>query len=126
MPDRFILGVAYQAGRDPGIKRGQDGRRDFFTPRELELAAWQYLRKGREVGLQHVDGTVGHAEIVESYIWRSEQPWVDDDGTVIAKSGDWILGAICDEPTFEAVRRGNFTGWSPQGAARRITPRSNA
>lgn len=124
MSDRFILGVAYQAGPDPDIRRGADGGRDFFNPRELELAAWQYLRKGRQVGLQHVDGSLGHAEIVESYIWRSEDPWRDTDGAIIAKQGDWLLGAICDEPTFEAVQRGEFTGWSPQGAARRITPGS--
>ncbi len=123
MSDRYVLGVAYQAGPDPRIRYGADGSRDFFTPRELELAAWQYLRKGRQIGLQHADGTVGAGEVVESYLYRNDVPWTDADGQVIAKSGDWLLGAIVDEPTYAAVLAGKITGWSPQGAARRIQPR---
>lgn len=127
MADRFILGVAYQAGRDDGIVRGADGGRDYFTARELELASRTFMRKsGQQIGLMHADGSLGHAELVESYIYRAPEPWRDDDGQIVAKQGDWLLGAIVDEPTWDAVCRGDFTGWSPQGSARRITPGSES
>ena len=38
-PMRFIVSLAYRAGRDDGIVKGQDKKRDFFTPDELEKAA---------------------------------------------------------------------------------------
>ncbi|MFI5414843.1 MAG: hypothetical protein ACHQ16_04150, partial [Candidatus Lutacidiplasmatales archaeon] len=66
--DRFVLGVAHQAGPDPAIKMGADGGRDYFTERELELASRTFMSKGgMRVGLMHVDGTdaAGYAEVVE-------------------------------------------------------------
>lgn len=126
MPEeqRYVLGVAYQAGPDPRIKRGADGGRDYFAPEDLEKAAWGFLQDGgRQVGINHADGTTGAATIVESYIWRGD-PWDLGDGVVV-KAGDWLLGAILDEPAWELYKSGQVTGWSPQGSARRITPRSS-
>jgi len=71
---RFLLTIGYQAGPDSRIRRGADGYRDYFTPEELEKAAWSLLRSGSPTcGLFHVDGTEGAAEIVESMIWRASQ-----------------------------------------------------
>lgn len=121
---RYVLGVAYQAGPDPKIQRGADGGRDFFTAEELEKAAWGFLQKGAAVGLFHgPDSSVGHAEVVESYIWRGPD-WDLGDG-VIVKAGDWLIGAILDEPAWQLYKSGRVTGWSPQGSARRITQRSS-
>lgn len=124
-PQRYVLGVAYQAGPDPRIQRGADGGRDFFTPEELEKAAWSFLRNGPQVGLFHgPESTVGHAEVVESYIWRGD-PWDLGDGVVV-KAGDWLIGAILDDVAWDLYKSGRVTGWSPQGSARRITNRSSA
>lgn len=115
---RYVLGVAYQAGPDPLIKTGADGGRDFFTDTELEKAAWQFM-KSRAVGLFHIDGTDGenHAEVVESYIFRGPD-WPQADGTVI-KAGDWLIGAVLDETAWALAKEGKITGWSPQGTAKR-------
>ena len=120
MPEqRFVLGIAYQAGRDPLIQKGQDGGRDYFTEAELEKAAWSLLRNGPVAGRFHVDGTEGAALIVESSIYRNPQPW--DTGTgVIVRKGDWLVGAILDEASWALYKSGRVTGWSPQGRARRI------
>lgn len=120
---RYVLGVAYQAGPDPRIQKGADGGRDYFTPEELEKAAWSFLPNGPQVGLFHVDGTQnnGHATVVESYIYRGPD-WDLGDG-VIVKSGDWLVGAILDDTAWNLVKSGRVTGWSPQGSARRITRR---
>lgn len=124
MPEqRYVLGVAYQAGPDPNIKRGADGGRDFFSKEELEKAAWGYLQNGPEAGLFHLDGTEGAGTVVESYIYRG--PDWDLGNGVIVKAGDWLVGAILDEHAWQLYKAGRINGLSPQGSARRITPRSS-
>lgn len=114
---RYVLGIAYQAGPDPRITKGADGGRDYFTEAELEKAAWNFLRRGRQHGAFHLDGTEGCAETVESYIYRGPD-WDLGDGIVV-KSGDWLIGAVLDEKAWQAVKAGRISGWSPQGTARR-------
>lgn len=124
MPEqRYVLGIAYQAGPDPRIAKGADGHRDFFTAEELEKAAWGYLQDGGgQIGLFHADGTEGAARVVESYVYRG--PDWDLGGGVIAKAGDWLIGAICDEQAWRLIKSGKVTGFSPQGVAKRRRPRS--
>lgn len=121
---RYLLAVAYQAGPDQRITKGQDGHRDYFTPAELEKAAWAFLGEGgRQIGLFHVDGTVGAAEVVESYVYRGpdwEMTAVDGSAQVV-KSGDWLIGVICDETAWRLYKSGRVTGVSPQGSATRRT-----
>lgn len=115
---RYVLGLAYQAGRDEHINVGADGGRDFFTPDELEKAAWAFLRKGPTIGLAHAAGTEGSGQVVESYIYRGPD-WDLGDG-VIVKAGDWLLGAILDPYAWQLYKAGHIDGWSVQGTARRI------
>lgn len=114
---RYVLGIAYQAGPDPRITKGADGGRDYFTAAELEKAAWKFLTGGRKVGLFHVDGTEGAADVVESYIYRGPD-WDLGDG-IVAKSGDWLIGAVLSPEAWELHKAGRLNGWSPQGTARR-------
>jgi hypothetical protein len=117
---RYVLGIAYQAGPDPRITKGQDGGRDYFTAEELEKAAWQFLSGGPRVGLFHLDGTDqdgGAARVVESYVYRGPD-WDLGDGIVV-KSGDWLVGAILNDRAWELYKAGKINGWSPQGVARR-------
>jgi hypothetical protein len=126
---RYLLTVAYQAGPDERIAKGQDGHRDFFTPEELEKAAWSFLQDGgAQVGLFHMDGTEGAARVVESYIWRGD-PWTLTavDGTeVVVKAGDWLLGMVCDETAWWLYKSGKVAGVSPQGQAKRRRPQAGA
>lgn len=116
---RYVLGLAYQAGKDPRISKGADGARDYFTAEELEKAAWAYGASPRSVGIWHEDGTEGHATVVESYIWRGPD-W--EIGDVIVKAGDWLLGAVLDDTAWSLHKAGHVTGWSPQGRTRRRKP----
>ena len=118
---RYLLSLAYQAGPDPLIQKGADGGRDYFTAEELEKAAWSFLPGGAAVGLFHgPDETIGHFTVTESYIYRGPD-W--DLGDVVVKSGDWLIGGICDETAWDLYKRGLITGMSPQGTARRIRRR---
>ena len=116
-PQRFILALAYQAGPDPRIAKGQDGGRDFFSRDELEKAAHAFMRNGPAGGLFHADGTTGHFDFVESGIHRGPD-WDAGNGLVL-KDGDWFLGAICDEVAWSLVTSGKVGGFSPQGVAKR-------
>lgn len=126
-PQRYLLALAYQAGPDPRIKKGADGGRDYFTEAELEKAAWSFLKDGgRQVGINHIDGTEtqGHFAVTESYIYRGPD-WDCGDGVVI-KSGDWLIGGICDEVAWDLHQKGLITGMSPQGTAKRRKVLKNA
>lgn len=130
MPEeqRFCLGIAYRAGADPAIAKGQDGGRDYFTEAELEKAAFSFLLNGPRVGLFHVDGTDGDggaAQVVESYIYRNDQPWDLGDGLVVRK-GDWVVGAILSPKAWDLYKAGKITGWSMQGTAKRRRPAREA
>lgn len=123
MPQRYLLAVAYQAGKDERIAKGLDGHRDYFTDAELEKAAWSLLQQGHvpEVGLFHADGTVGHAQIVESYVYRGPD-WTltaVDGSTQVIKSGTWLTGLLCDEVAWRMYETGQVSGVSLQGGARR-------
>ena len=120
-PQRYVLGVAYQPGQQPEIAKGVDGGRDFFTEAELEKAAWSLMRNGPRSGLFHIDGTDqdgGAAQIVESYIYRNDQPWDLGDGVVVRK-GTWLVGAILSPRAWDLHLAGKINGLSPQGSARR-------
>lgn len=113
-PKRFVLGVAYPAAK-------VDGHGEFMTADQIERTAWDYARNHRRIGFFHADGTEGHADLVESYIYRGPD-WVtsDIDGKEqVIKAGDWVMGAILDEPGFDLVRRRKADGWSVDGEARR-------
>jgi hypothetical protein len=121
---RFCYGLAYQAGKNPSIKKGADGHRDWFTEDELEKAAWSFLRKGAmQVGIMHADGTIGHAEVVESGIYRGPD-WEWPDGTIV-KAGDWLLGTLLDKASWRLAKAGLLTGFSMQGSGTRVV-RSDA
>lgn len=115
---QFVLGVAYQAGRDPRIAKGLDGARDYFTPAELEKAAWSFMLNGQQHGMFHLDGTQGAARPVENFINRHPVPWIVAPDLVVRK-GDWCQGLLCDDRAWQLVKAGRVNGLSPQGLARR-------
>jgi hypothetical protein len=119
---RYTLGVAYPAMK-PDVSVAQDGHIDFVSPEVLEKTAWQWMSKHRDIGLFHRSGTEGHADVVESYIYRGPDWTVPVDGELyVVKAGDWMLGTVWDEYGWELVKGGLVRGWSPEGGARRAIP----
>lgn len=125
VPDqRYTLGLAYPANRAPGT--GADGHNDVWSAEDLEHTAWEWMRKSRSLGLWHEDGTEGHGDVVESYIYRGPD-WIVKaaDGTdYTIKAGDWLIGTVWDSSTFALVKARLMNGLSPQGKAKRraLTP----
>ena len=120
---RYTLTVAYPADR-ADVAVAADGHRDFASKSAVEDAAWNYLRKGGKVGLHHADGTEGAGEVVESFIWPADD-WATSAGYVV-KAGDWLVGIVWDEPSWELVKAGRIGGVSMQGSAKRRTPTAEA
>lgn len=120
---RYSLGIAYPAMRaDKNV--AQDGHRDFVSAEALEKTAWAFLKTGG-VNMLHQAGTDGHADIVESYIYRGPD-WnftsPVDSKEYAVKAGDWLLGCVWDQEGWQMVKAGIINGFSPEGGARRITP----
>jgi Putative phage serine protease XkdF len=118
---RYTLGVAFPANK-PEVVKAQDGRRDVIGPAAIEKAAWEYLADGREIGIWHADGTVGHGRLVESYIYRGPDWHVPaaDGTTQVIKAGDWLMGVVWDDAAWELIERGLVDGLSPQGSGLRV------
>lgn len=120
---RFTLCVGYPS-RKPDTGRAADGFRDWSSEESVEKAAWSYLRSSPKVGLHHSPGndTEGAAEVVESYIYRQDDPWIIKaaDGTEqkICK-GDWLIGLVWSESAWNSILSGEITGVSAQGKAKR-------
>ena len=124
-PMRFIVALAYQAGRDEQISKGLDKHRDYFTADELEKAAHSFARNGMGGGAFHIDGTDAEFEPTESWIHRGPDWTVTaPDGSVtVVKAGDWLVGGYLSPAAWNLYQRGHITGLSPQGTARRIKTR---
>lgn len=115
---QYTLSVGYAAyASDVAVAR--DGHIDFASEEEIEKAAWDYLASGPAVGLKHADGSEGAGKIVESYIYRGPDWNVEDQ---VIKSGDWLIGTIWSDEAWAAIERGEITGTSMQGSAKRRTP----
>jgi Putative phage serine protease XkdF len=116
---RYTLSVAYPAD-SPDVGIARDGFRDFASPAAVEDAAWGYISKARAVGAYHENGTEGAGQTVESYIYRGPD-WRQESGQVV-KAGDWLIGIVWDEPTWNAIKSQDITGTSVQGTATRRVP----
>lgn len=117
---RYTLTVAYPCNK-ADISKARDGFRDYAGADAVEQAAWNYMTKSRNIGAYHADGTDGAGEVVESYIYRGPDWTVEaaDGSSQVIKSGDWLLGVRWSPDTWEAIKRGDIGGVSPQGKAMR-------
>lgn len=113
----YVLGVAYPADRI-------DGHGEFMSRESVRKAAQTFLGDGgRQIGLHHADGTVGHAKVIDSFCWPDELPdWElpgPDGQTQTIRSGDWLLGVEFDAETWPLIKTGQVNGWSIQGMGAR-------
>ena len=124
---RYTLAVAYPADK-ADVAIAADGFRDFASKSAVREAAWEYLKKSRQVGLRHQDGTEGAGETVESFLWPGDD-WVvkaADGSEHVVKNGDWLVGTIWSPEAWELVKSGEITGVSMQGSAVRRKPSAEA
>ncbi|MEG1564837.1 MAG: XkdF-like putative serine protease domain-containing protein [Bacteroides sp.] len=101
----YITGIVYE----PLV---EDAHGNFMTEAEITKAAYWFAKNGDKVDLQHsFEGEAGLA-VVENYVAPCD---MDIGGTSITK-GSWIITVECsDNDIWEAVQKGELTGFSMGG-----------
>lgn len=98
---KLVYGVVLEPGEI-------DAQGDMCDECSIEKAAHEYLMRSRVVGKQHE--TKAQAGVVESYIAPKDDPEMN------IKKGSWIMVVkVHDQKLWEAVKNGEFTGFSIGG-----------
>ncbi len=105
---QLVYGVVYE----PDV---EDSHNDFMTAAEIEKAAHGFLKDARNIDTQH-DFESGVGEVVESYIAPVEMEIGEE---TIAK-GSWVLVTKASDEIWEAIQKGEYTGYSLAGTAETI------
>lgn len=103
--ERLVYGIVYEPDTI-------DAHGDFADAKTIEKAAHEFMLKYRQIDKNH-DFVAGVGEVVESYIAPAD---MDLNGEPV-KKGTWILTTKADEETWEAVKKGEFQGYSLAGVA---------
>jgi len=107
--------IAFAAVLVPG-EEDSDG--EIVSKEKIEDVAHEWMEDYQHIDLKHSLNAVGKP--VESYLTYSERTVKSIDGEEITLPvGTWILGSKLDEETFEAVEKGELTGYSIMGVARK-------
>lgn len=102
----YVTGVVYEPMKD-------DTQGDFMTEDEIQKAAYWYMENGQNVDIQHSFQPFSGATTVESWVTKSDQKIGDQD----IQKGTWMMTMkITDPEVFEAVQKGDITGFSMGGS----------
>lgn len=102
---RLVYGIVYEPDT-------LDAHNDYADAETIEKAAHEFMLKYRQIDKNH-DFVAGVGEVVESYIAPAD---MELNGEPV-KKGTWILTTKADEETWEAVKKGEFQGYSLAGVA---------
>lgn len=105
--EHYVLGVVLEP-------ETLDSQGDIYSASEIRKSAHLFMQNFANIGLQH-DGHINEkAKILESYIAPTDFTLNDQ----VIKCGTWLLGArILDEDLWQAIKKGEITGWSIGGSA---------
>lgn len=102
---QLVYGVVYEPDTP-------DAHNDMMDAAEIEKSAHLFLADYRNIDKQH-DFQGGYGEVVESYVAPQD---FEVGGETIAK-GSWVLVTKADDETWEAIQKGEITGYSMAGMA---------
>ncbi|MFO3790670.1 XkdF-like putative serine protease domain-containing protein [Bacillus mojavensis] len=102
---KLVYGIVYEPDT-------VDAHGDFMTAAEIEKAAHGFLKDAREIDKQH-DFQGGVGAVVESYVAPAD---FEMNGETI-KKGSWVLVTKASEEIWEAIKKGEITGYSMAGIA---------
>jgi hypothetical protein len=109
--ERYVLGVVLEPEPENGDSQG-----DTYSEDEVRKAAFTFMEDFRNTGLQHARLVNKSVKILESYIAPQD---LDFDGTSV-KKGTWLMSVrVLDDEIWNAVRKGDLTGFSIGGHALR-------
>lgn len=104
--ERFVMGVVLE----PDEVDSQD---DTISAPVIREAAHRFMAEFQNIGIQHQELT-DKVQILESYL----SPVSFEVGSEVVKQGTWLLGVrVLDDALWQAVKAGEFTGFSIGGTA---------
>lgn len=102
----FVTGIVYEP-----MVEDTDG--NYMTEEEITKAAHWFAKNGNKVDLQHSFEPLEGAVVVESSVTKCD---MELEGQTI-KKGTWLMTVeIQDEDIFQAVQKGEITGFSMGGS----------
>lgn len=116
--ERFVLGVVLEPndGED-GAALDPDTQGDVYSLEDIKKAQREWTANIQQFGEMHETDANVKIQLAESYIAPIDMEF--ETGETVAK-GAWMLGAIIkDDDMWDKVKKGEFTGWSVGGYARR-------
>ena len=101
----FVTGIVYEP-----MAEDTDG--NYMTESEITKAAHWFMKNDGDVDLQHCFKKAKGVEVVESYVAKAD---MEIEGQNIAK-GTWLMTMeVTDGDTWEAIEKGDITGFSMGG-----------
>jgi hypothetical protein len=103
--NHYITGIVYE----PLV---EDAHGNYMTEAEILKAAYWFAKNGDSVDLQHSFKALDSATVVENWVAKSD---FDINGETI-KKGTWLIAVeVGDGDVWEAVQKGEITGFSMGG-----------
>ena len=100
-----VVGIVYE----PMV---EDAHGNFMTAEEIEKAAHWFMRNQGSVDIQHSFEKAEGVEVVESSIALCDMEIEDQ----LIKKGTWLMAMeVSNEDTWEAIEKGELTGFSMGG-----------
>ena len=104
----FVTGIVYEP-------MTEDAHGNFMTEDEITKAAYWFAKNGDGVDLQHSFETLEKADVVESWVAKSD---FECNGETV-KKGTWLMTVeVTDEDVWDAVQKGEITGFSMGGVGK--------
>ncbi|MBQ8331124.1 MAG: hypothetical protein IJX94_01325 [Clostridia bacterium] len=101
----FVTGVVYEP-------MTEDAHGNHMSEEEITKAAYWFAKNGDGVDLQHSFETLEKAAVVESWVAKADF----ELGGETVKKGSWLMTVeITDEAVWDAVQKGELTGFSMGG-----------
>lgn len=104
----FITGIVYEPDTE-------DAHGNFMTEEEITKAAYWYAKNGNQVDLQHDFEALENADVVESWVAKADF----NIGDEVVKKGTWLMTVeVADDDVWNAVQKGEITGFSMGGVGK--------
>lgn len=104
-PQKLVYGVVYE----PDV---EDSQGDAMDAGEIEKAAHGFMENYQQIDKQH-DFTTHAGQVVESYIAPADM----EIGTQTVTKGTWVLVTKATDEIWDAIQKGEYTGYSLAGQA---------
>lgn len=104
----YVTGIVYEP-------MSEDAHGNYMTADEIQKAAYWYAKNGNKVDLQHTFVKCEGANVVESWIEKSDCKIGDSE----IKKGTWLMTMeITDEAVWDSIEKGEITGFSMGGVGK--------